>query len=69
MLCRSAHSTGGAEATQEVEQLDIPEEQHEETCVSREEVTKYTGEHNCCRNLFNSLWRIWKGTLDIMFWC
>lgn len=50
MFCRSAHSTSEAQVTCEVdeEQLDIPEEQHEETHAPRVEDSEYTGEHNFC---------------------
>lgn len=53
MFFRAEHGTSEAQATQEVEQLDITEEQHEE---AREEDDKYTGKHNFCRNLLSSFW-------------
>lgn len=42
---RAEHSTSEAQATQEVAQLDITEEQHEEPWVPREEDDKYTGKN------------------------
>lgn len=68
-FCRSALGTSEAQATQDVdeEQLDIPEEEHEETRVSRGEDDRCTGEHSFRRSLLSLLWEIWTGTLGRTF--